>query len=298
MSNKKHIFKLPYVGVASAADFDLLIGESGESSVVIQICNPVTRFSAAAGAYEDFHRLMNNVVKILGDGYLLQKIDVLSKARYPHKSSNEYLQQKYFDHFAGREYTKVDTYLVLTLQVKKGAFYVHDHKALRHFKQVTGKVLDILKAGKTEPTVLGEKAINLLVMRLLAMQFSGPVALNNYKPDDHGIEMGERSLRSINLVNIDDIDLPPEVSTHIEMNDKEALRGFPVDFLSFLFNVPDFEVIIYNQVIEIPAQVATLRKLEAKKKKHSGIPDPAKGIYIHPLHFPKLNRYVQQETHF
>ncbi|MBS1526662.1 MAG: TraG family conjugative transposon ATPase, partial [Bacteroidetes bacterium] len=230
-----------------------------------------------------FHRLMTNVVKILGDGYLLQKLDILSKARYPQKTSDEYLQRKYFEHFAGREYTQVETYLILTLQVKKGAFYVYDAKALRNFKQVIGKVLDILKAGKTEPVVLREKAINLLVMQILGMQFSGPVALNNYKPDDHGIEMGDRSMRSINLVNIDDIDLPPQVSTFIEMNDKEALRGFPVDFLSFLFNVPDFEVIVYNQVIEIPPQIATLRKLEAKKKKHSGIPDPANTLCVEDI---------------
>lgn len=280
MSQKKHVFKLPYAGVTGGVDFDMLIGEGGESSIVIRVTNPVTRFSAAAGAYEDFHRLMNNVVKILGDGYMLQKLDVLSKAHYPLKSSDEYLQRKYFEHFAGREYTKADTYLILTLQVKKGAFYVHDPKALRNFKQVTGKVLDILKAGKTEPTILGEKAINLLVIQLLGMQFSGPVALNNYKPDDNGIEMGDRSLRSINLVNIDEIDMPPEVSSYIEMNDKEALRGFPVDFLSFLYNVPDFEVIVFNQVIEIPAQAATLRKLEAKKKKHAGIPDPANTLCV------------------
>lgn len=283
MAEKKNIFKLPYAGVSAAIDYDMLIGENGESSVVIKVVNPVTRYSAAAGAYDDFHRLMTNVVKILGDGYLLQKLDVLSKAHYPKKTSDEYLQRKYFGHFAGREYSKVETYLVLTLQVKKGAFYVYDAKALRNFKQVLGKVLDILRAGKTEPVVLRERAVNLLVMQLLGMEFRGPVALNNYKPDDHRIEMGERSLRSINLVNIDDIDLPPQVSTYIEMNDKEALRGFPVDFLSFLFNVPDFEVIVYNQVIEIPPQIATLRKLEAKKKKHSGIPDPANTLCVEDI---------------
>lgn len=283
MSRKNQVFKLPYIGVQTGQGDDMLIGEGGECSVVIRMLNPVTRYSAAAGAYDDFHRLMNNIAKIVGDGYLLQKLDVLSKAVYPLKNSDEYLQRKYFEHFAGREYVKVDTYLVLTLQVKKGVFYVFDQKALRDFKQVIGKVLDLLYAAKTSPEVLKEGAINLLVMQLLAMDFGGKVTLNNYKPDDNGIGMGDRSLRSINLVNIDEIDLPPEVSTHIELNDKEALRGFPVDFLSFLFNVPDFDVIVFNQVIEIPSQVGALRKLEAKKKKHSGIPDPANDLCVEDI---------------
>jgi len=238
MSRKNQVFKLPYIGV-QPGDPDMLIGEGGECSVVIRMLNPVTRFSAAGGAYDDFHRLMNNIVKIVGDGYLLQKLDVLSKTVYPLKTTEEYLQRKYFEHFAGREYVKVDTYLILTLQVKKGAFYVFDQKALRDFKQLIGKVLDLLHAAKTSPEVLKEGAINLLVMQLLAMDFSGKVTLNNYKPDDNGIGLGDRAMRSINLVNIDEIELPPEVATHIELNEKEALRGFPVDFLSFLFNVPD-----------------------------------------------------------
>jgi conjugation system TraG family ATPase len=282
MSRKNQVFKLPYIGVQKGEP-DILIGEGGECSVVIRMRNPVTRFSAAGNAYDDFHRLMNNIVKIIGDGYLLQKLDVLSKAVYPLKTSEEYLQRKYFEHFAGREYVKVDTYLILTLQVNRGAFYVFDQQALRDFKQLIGKVLDLLHAAKTSPEVLKEDAINLLVMQLLAMDFSGKVTLNNYKPDDNGIGMGDRAMRSINLVNIDEIELPPEVAAHIELNDKEALRGFPVDFLSCLFNVPDFEVIVFNQVIEIPSQVGALRKLEAKKKKHSGIPDPANDLCVEDI---------------
>src|ERR1700749_2355101 len=67
------------------------------------------------------------------------------------------------------------------------------------------------------------------------------------------------------------------------MNEKETLRGFPVDFLSFLFRVPDFEVIIFNQVIDIPSQFMTLKKLELKKKRHSGIPDPANMLCVEDI---------------
>jgi hypothetical protein len=79
--------------------------------------------------------------------------------------------------------------------------------------------------------------------------------------------MGERSVRCISLVNIDSIDLPPDVSSHIELNDKESMRGFPVDFLSFLFKVPGVDVIVFNQVIEIPNQVTYRSGNWSKKRK-------------------------------
>jgi conjugation system TraG family ATPase len=279
----KQVFKIPYVGIDHYKDIDLLVGTGGECSVIIRIMNPVTRFSAAAAAYDEFHALMINIVKILGDGYLLQKQDILSKENYPLTPSGEYLQQKYNEHFAGREYIKVTTYLTITRQVRKGAFYVFDQKALRDFRQQVDKVTDILMAAHTAPVILMEGAIHLLVVQLLAMNFSETVALNNLAPNDTEIRMGDLAVRNIPLVDIDNIDLPPAVGTHIEMNDKEALRGFPVDFLSFLFNVPDFEVIVFNQVIEIPGQVMALKKLELKKKRHSGIPDPANNLCVEDI---------------
>ena len=275
MANKNE-FKLPYAGI----DEGLLIGQNGDFSVVVRVTNALVRFAGAPAAYDEFHQLLINIIKILGGGYLLQKQDVICRGIYPDKPADEYLQQKYNAHFAGRKYLKVDSYLTITRQVKKGAFYVHDAKAVRDFRQAVEKVLDVLRAGHMEPVLLDEPALNLLVMQVLSMKFSGPVALDNISPTDNALQMGERSVRSISLINIDSIDLPQEVSTHIELNEKETLRGFPVDFLSFLFNVPDAETVLFNQVIDIPHQSMTLRKLELKKKRHSGIPDPANQICV------------------
>jgi conjugation system TraG family ATPase len=55
---------------------------------------------------------------------------------------------------------------------------------------------------------------------------------------------------------------------------------FPVDLMSFLFKVPACNAVVYNQVIEIPNQQVTLRKLEQKRKRHAGIPDPANKICV------------------
>lgn len=276
----KTLFNIPYAGVDKSGTYDLLIGRNGECSVVIRVVNPVIRYAAYPAGYDEYHSLLINIVKVLGDGHILQKQDIISHAKWRGKPSGEYLQQKYNEHFEGRECLQTATYLTITRQVKKGAFYVYDAKALRDFRQLISKVIDILPA----PEVLDESSINHLVLQMLSMDFkSRHISLNNLSPSDTEIKTGSRSVRCISLVNIDSIDLPPEVGTHIEMNEKETTRGFPVDFLSFLFRVPGCEVIVFNQVIEIPNQAITLRKLEQKKKRHAGIPDPANQICVEDI---------------
>ena len=269
-------FKMPYAGVVKESGLDLLYTLGGDFSVVIAIRNPVVQFGASPEAYDEYHSLLINMVKLLGDGYIIQKQDVFSKTTYPLKQAAEYLQARYNEHFAGRSYTNVSTWLTITRTVKRGTFYVFDPKMLRDFQQSVGKVMDVLQAAGCCPRILDEKQVNTLVMQVLSMTFgSQTLTLDNIAPTDSQLDMGSRSVRSISLVNIDSIDLPAEVGTHMEWNEKDNLKGFPVDFLSFLLRVPSCDTILYNQVIEIPDQTGTLRKLELKKKRHSGIPDPA-----------------------
>jgi conjugation system TraG family ATPase len=276
----KTLFNIPYAGVDKSGEYDLLIGKNGECSVIIRMENPVVRYSAYPAGYDEFHHLLLNIVKVLGDGYIIQKQDIISRSAWRGKPAGEYLQQKYNVHFTDRECLQVATWFTITRQVKKGTFFVYDAKVLRDFRQAVGKILEILPS----PEVLKESSINRLVLQMLSMDFrTGHISLNNLSPTDTGISAGDKTMRSISLVNIDSIDLPPEVSTHIELNDKESIRGFPVDFLSFLFKVPACDVIIYNQVIEIPNQSVTLRKLEQKKKRHSGIPDPANQLCVEDI---------------
>lgn len=265
-------FKLPYLAIAD----DLLFGEYGDFSAILSVSNSVVQYGASPAAYDEYHNLLINLVKLLGDGYMLQKLDVFCKTSYAAKPATEFLQQQYNAHFTGRTYLKIETYLVITRQVKRGAFYIYDAKALRDFHQAVSKVNDVLAAAGMQPKMLKEKQINTLVLQMLGMSFSSDkIVLDNIAPNDTELVMGDRAVRSISLVNIDSIDLPSEVATHIEWNEKDTLKGFPVDFLSFLLKVPGCDCIVYHQVIEIPAQTATLRKLELKKKRHSGIPDPA-----------------------
>jgi len=276
----KTVFEMPFIGVDSKGEFDMLIGSGGEYSVILKMINPVIRYSAYPAGYDEFHNSLINVVKVLGDGYILQKQDIISRASYSPGKATGYLQRRYNAHFEGRECMQVRTYLTITRRIKKSAFYVFDPKLLREFRQAIVKILDILPGAR----VMKEREINLLMLQMLSMDFkSQNISLNNLSPNDTEVKMGGWAARSISLVNIDSVDLPPEVATHIELNDKESMKGFPVDFFSFLFKVPGCNAIVYNQVIDVIGQSTMMRKLEQKKKRHSGIPDPANDLCVEDI---------------
>ena len=276
----KNLFDIPFAGIDKVGNYDLLIGLHGEHSVILKLINPVVRYAANPKTYDEFHLALNNLIKMLGDGHLIQKLDVIDRTPFKAPQATEYLQQKYNEHFNGRECLRVSTYLVITKRVKTGSFYTYDARALQDFLQRIGKALDILPAAKP----LSESEINLLMIRILSMDFGeGSLVLDNILPGDTEIKIGNKLVRSLALVDTDSIDLPPDVGTHIELNEKDSLRGFPVDFLSFLFRIPGCDVVVFNQVIDIPGQLATLRKLEQKKKRHSGIPDPANQLCVEDI---------------
>ena len=273
---RKTEFNLPYFGIDEGGKYPTIYNLKGDYGVVIQINNPVLQYSADPSAYDSSHQLYVNITKILGEGYVIQKQDVLTKKIYKKSDSTEYLQQKYDEHFNGREYTDLTTYLVVTRKAKRGSFYTYNKKKYADFEQNIGKLEDLLKRNGLSPKILSRNEIDLYVKRILSMNFStNNVSLNNMRATDVEIQMGDKAVRSIPLVNIDTIDLPEKVSTHIERNDKDTLKGFPIDIMGFLYNVPLYQTIIYNQIIDIPAQNMTQRKLELKRKRHSGIPDPA-----------------------
>lgn len=283
MANKNE-FKLPYIGFDTYQGMDLLYGPGGEFSMVIELVNPVLQFSASAAAYDAFHNLFTSIVKTLGAGYLIQKLDIFSRSEYHYQHSADYLQDKYNRHFEGREHLKITTYLVITRQVKKGRFYTYDAGVLREFSQAVTKITDLLAAAATQPVLLKAEKVNELVLRVLSMDFASEhVALNNIAPGDEDLKLGARTVRSISLVNTDNIDMPSEIGTHIELNEKDSMKGFPVDLFSFLLKVPGYETILFNQVLDIPPQQTTLNRLEVKKKRHSGIPDPANQLCVEDI---------------
>lgn len=283
-THPKTAFKMPYTGIDEDNGEALLYGERGDFSVIFHIRNPVMQYGADPEPYSAYHSLLLNLIKILGEGHIIQKQDVFSRNIYQGGTTTEFLQQKYNEHFHGREYTRIETYLIVTRQVKKGAFYVYDHRVLLDFRQNIDKVYDLLSGAGMQPRRLDEREIRHYVSHMLGMDFTSPhIALENIMATDRQLGMGDRAVRSISLINTDTIDLPETVGTYTHKQDGRNLRDFPVDNLSFLHHVPDYRCIVYNQLIEIPGQQFTLNKLELKRKRHSGVPDPANHICVEDI---------------
>ena len=276
---KQSEFRVPYLGIDIGAEMDILYGLSGEFSVLISIANPVERYGGDVKAYDGFHDIFCNLCRLIGEGHIIQKQDIIRRMVYSYQVAREYLQDSYNRHFDGRSYVVLETVLTITRPVKKASLYVHDKKALTDFKMTVAKVMDMLGGLAMEPRLLREKEINRFIMRILAMNFSDQsFSLDNYQPTETEVNIGDRAFRSIPLINIDQVDLPAALQTSSKLSAKESLKGFPVDLFSFLFQVPECDLVVYNQFVEIPPQGLTVRQMELKRKRHSGIPDPANMI--------------------
>src|SRR5690554_6918803 len=277
---RKNAFKLPYIAIDRFKGYPIIYNENGDFGLVLGITNPVLEFSANPESYDSSHRLYVDVLKTLGEGYLIQKQDVFSKKKFDSQPSHEFLQKKFDGHFKGRVYTSHQTFLTVTKRSKPG----FKRKHLHDFVQVVEKTIDLLTRNSVALEPLTEKEIHNHIMGMLSMNFHGKHQfLNNILSGEQQIEMGDTAVRSISLINTDTIELPQEVSTYTQRKDKDTLKGFPMDNMTFLFNAPNFKTIVYNQIIDIVPQSVTQRKLELKRKRHSGIPDPANNMCVEDI---------------
>lgn len=275
MSKKKQ-FKLPYIGI-SKDTYSILYCDNGDYSVVINCVNPILQYDADIDAYYSFHAIYSNIIKTLGQGYTIQKQDILTKRYFQGKQRHQedFLSGKYNQHFKGRKYNHLITNLIITKNIKKSTFYfTQDDKEFQKFITDIGKVLDILESKKLQAQVLDERELNAYIKRVLAFNFgNSKFSFNNFKVNEDCLEMDDKLAKSISLVDVDVVNLPNYTKPYQEMNDLGF--SFPVDLLGFLHEVPNFETIIYQQVISIPNQLSELSKLQTKKSRHDAIPDPA-----------------------
>jgi len=285
MSRKK-IFKLPYIGIEdSDDDCHFLQGMKAESSAIIKIQNPVLQYSADPEKYMAFHYSILQVIKIIGEGHIFQKLDIFSKEPYTTgMNSGEFLQRHYDEHFEGREHAVIYSYIVITVNGQRKLNSNENQKKQASLKEKVDKVIQVLDSSGFNPTLFQKKDIDTLVLQLLSMNFKqSNIALDNIKPDNTHISMGDYAVKCLSLIDIDRIDLPEEVSPYVERNDNEAIKGFPVDTMSFLYGTPDYDTIVYNQIIEIPKQVAEIQRLQIKRNRHNGIPDPENDLAVEDI---------------
>ena len=236
---KKRIFDGLYAQLEETDGNVVLFSAKGEPSVIFEIINPVQQLCTDAEQYMLFQDVLSNVVQTLGEGYALQKQDVLCKQSYHHEvpEDAEFLTKSYFRYFEGREFTEIRTYLILTQEAQHSQFVQYDPKRWLDFHSKVSKVSDILKEKNIKHRKLTKEEVNEYCHRFMAFQFRhGPfsMTINGY--------------------------------------------GIATDLFSFLTSVPHADCVVFNQVVQIPNQRKLLRKLQAKAKRHGSMPDPSNKI--------------------
>lgn len=241
--------------------------------------NPVQQLCTDAGQYIRFQDVLSNVVQTLGEGYALQKQDILCKQAYHHDvpEDAEFLTRSYFNYFEGREFTEIRTYLIVTQEAQRSQFVQYDPKTWLDFHTKVSKVDDILTERGIRHHKLSKVEADEYCHRFMAFQFRhGAFSMTNFKASDEYLRTGNRIIRSYPLVDIDEINLPSVIKPYTQTN----INGYPIatDLFSFLTNIPFSDCVVFNQVVQIPNQRKLLRKLQGKAKRHGSMPDPSNKI--------------------
>ncbi|MCQ4139513.1 TraG family conjugative transposon ATPase [Chryseobacterium sp. EO14] len=280
MKSKKHAFSIPFIGYDYAKelgwDFDVLFGQYGNPVIGIKIKNIVEQYSADPDGYLNFHTVLNQVISIIGEGRIVQKLDIFSKKKYTAEPSNQFLQQKYSEHFDGRLFKTIETVLLFTdiindkLKKNGSRTSVFSEKSYKELRDKCQKVFMLLKQNDCEPQFLFEKDFEYYISGALSMQFSETPTFDNIKSTNEYLQIGNRFVKTISYVDVENIDLPSEIDPYSILGGNGAAAETAVDNFTFINELEDYETIVYNQIISIPNQAQQQRELDKKRKKHEG----------------------------
>ena len=281
---RSRVFQDIYFTVEEVDGIGILYTKNGDYSAVLEMENPVLKYSANIDAYYGFTSLLNSLTQTLGEGYALHKQDIFCRRRFHHdgKGSGEFLSASYFRYFEGREYTDARTYLVITQESRGSKLFSYDARKWRDFMVKAVKVRDQLRDAGIACRFLGKKEASDYVDRYFALDFTSPtVSMTGLKVDEEGIMMGDRKCRFYSLVDVDSVALPSLIRpfTSIEVNNS----SMPVDLVAAVDSVPDAQTVVYNQVIFMPGQKKEMSALEKKRNRHGSIPSPANQMAVEDI---------------
>ena len=281
---RSRVFQDIYFTVEEVDGIGILYTKNGDYSAVLEMENPVLKYSANIDAYYGFTSLLNSLTQTLGEGYALHKQDIFCRRRFHHggKGSGEFLSASYFRYFEGREYTDARTYLVITQESRGSKLFSYDARKWRDFMVKAVKVRDQLRDAGIACSFLGKKEASEYVDRYFALDFTSPtVSMTGLKVDEEEILMGDRKCRFYSLVDVDSVALPSLIRpfTSIEVNNS----SMPVDLVAAVDSVPDAQTVVYNQVIFMPGQKKEMSALEKKRNRHGSIPSPANQMAVEDI---------------
>ena len=281
MKDNKKPFDGLYIGIEEVKDAagrllnTVVYSKNGSYSVIFEIINPVQQYCTDADQYYVYMDILLNIVQTIGEGYALQKQDVFFTNNYHHDYDEQtpFLSRCYFKYYEGRSYKDIRTFLIISSEPVKGKFVKYDPHKWEDFHKKTEKVENILQERGVPSHQLGKEEIREYLHRYVALSFQeGAFSMSSFKASDEHLRMGDSVVKNISLVDIDHINMPNMVKPYQPM----SVNGFNIatDLFSFLPSVA-CECIVYNQVIQVPAQRQLVRKMSAKARRHEALPDPS-----------------------
>ena len=254
---KKKVFKKSFIGFDLSdkykTQYDTLIGNFGNPIIGIKIKNKVTQYSADSELYQSYHLVFNQLVNILGEGHILQKLDIFDKRVYKAEDNKEYLQRKYSEHFDGRIYKVIETLLIFTHYIdtsKKKVSYKHSEKKYADFRERIDKIFLVLKDNGFDPEFLFKKDWEKYYYSFLNMDFGSDFKyLNNLQSFDSHLEINNQFSRVIDFIDVEDIQLPNSVSPFSFLGgNSSASKNTAVDNFSFLSDLQEYNCFIYTKL--------------------------------------------------
>lgn len=290
-SKRAKIFEDIYFSVEDVENKGIIYTKKGDYSAVLEMENPIKKYSADTDSYYDFTTLMASVIHVLGEGYALHKQDVFVRknfdmsrvaAKKKKGSKRAFLSEAYFRFFNGREYTEATTYLVITQKGKKGGIHTYDNSKWRDFLVKIQKVSDRLKSGEINCRFLSAAECKEYADRFFAFDFKNKnISMTDFKVDNEKIGMGNKQIKVYSLLDVDSIGLPGNIRPYTDVSVNNAVIS--QDLLADIDHVPGVDSIVYNQVIFLPNQKREMMKLDKKKNRHASIPNPNNQIAVEDI---------------
>ena len=290
-SKRAKIFEDIYFSVEDVENKGIIYTKKGDYSAVLEMENPIKKYSADTDSYYDFTTLMASVIQVLGEGYALHKQDVFVRknfdmsrvaAKKKKGSKRAFLSEAYFRFFNGREYTEATTYLVITQKGKKGGIHTYDNSKWRDFLVKIQKVFDRLKSGEVNCRFLTAAECKEYADRFFAFDFKNKnISMTDFKVDSEKIGMGNKQIKVYSLLDVDSIGLPGNIRPYTDVSVNNAVIS--QDLLADIDHVPGVDSIVYNQVIFLPNQKREMMKLDKKKNRHASIPNPNNQIAVEDI---------------
>lgn len=290
-SKRAKIFEDIYFSVEDVENKGIIYTKKGDYSAVLEMENPIKKYSADTDSYYDFTTLMASVIQVLGEDYALHKQDVFVRknfdmsrvaAKKKKGSKKAFLSEAYFRFFNGREYTEATTYLVITQKGKKGGIHTYDNSKWRDFLVKIQKVFDRLKSGEVNCRFLTAAECKEYADRFFAFDFKNKnISMTDFKVDSEKIGMGNKQIKVYSLLDVDSIGLPGNIRPYTDVSVNNAVIS--QDLLADIDHVPGVDSIVYNQVIFLPNQKREMMKLDKKKNRHASIPNPNNQIAVEDI---------------